>query len=112
MVSVELRKWTIKDDDLKEVAGLTKLFGLDLRETAVTAAGLEHLKGSFKVLHLPPSAQTNTGVKRYLDLVKPKPTMLSLVGWKVDGGVVKELAGQKQLRKLVLAGIPVTDEDA
>ena len=100
----------LTDAGLAHVKDLTNLQTLNLRFTLVTGAGLVQLAGmNLKELQIPDQAQTDTGLKHYLEAVKP-PTELSLFRWKkiTDAGLVhiKELT---KLRELDLRFTKVTD---
>ena len=100
----------VSDAGLAHLKDLTNLQTLNLRFTQVTGAGLVHLKGlNLKELRIPDQAATDTGLKHYLEAVKP-PTELSLFRWKkiTDAGLVhiKELTN---LRLVDLSFTQVSD---
>jgi hypothetical protein len=85
-------------------------FGLDLRETKVTDAGLKDLAGlqSLQVLRLSFTPVTDAGLKELAGLKSLQ--VLSLHSTSVTDAGLKELAGFKSLQAMDLGGTKVTDE--
>lgn len=117
------------DSDLEGLPDLPFDFGLDLRDTRVTDAGLMTLRGLEKLsyvilpgaltdrklqalrenglLHALPLAGTNDGMRPTRD---EDLTFLSLFSTQVTSAGLKELRGLKNLTHLNLRGTQVSDE--
>ena len=134
ITAVRLVKANLKDDDLKWIAAIPTMELLDLSETPVTAAGLQHLAAAPKLefLHLGKSKITNDklqavaalkGLRQLylndcdlaeasLDLVAglPKLTSLALYGSTVKDEQLECLHKFPSLQTLNLMGTGVTDK--
>ena len=87
LVSLNLDKMPVTDDDLKTVGQFTRLRKLNLSFTAITGATLNELKG--------------------LKALK----QLSLSGTKIKAGSLKELSSLKQLTKLFIWNTGLKEDD-
>ncbi len=107
---ISLRNSQVTDASLKdlELVGLKGLQSLLLSPTQVTDAGLKELAGLKRLYRLElPARVTDAGLKELIEL-KGLHT-LSLVGTKVTDAGMKELAGLKRLQWLFLGGTQLTD---
>jgi len=90
--------------------GLTNLRGLDLTDSEVTDAGLEHLKGlsGLSSLYLSGTQITDAGLEHLAELSSLE--MLFLVDTQITDAGLEHLRGLTNLRELPLYGTQVTDE--
>jgi hypothetical protein len=106
---LDLRGTDVTDAGLKELAGFKSLHALNLGGTDVTDAGLKELAGlqSLQTLSLGGTEVTDAGLKELAGLQSLQA--LSLLQTKVTDAGLKELAGVKSLQRLSLGGTKVTD---
>jgi hypothetical protein len=97
------------DDD---TLGLTNLRGLDLTDSEVTDAGLEHLKelSGLSSLYLSGTQISDAGLEHLSELSSLE--VLFLVDTQITDAGLEHLRGLTNLRELPLYGTQVTDEGA
>ena len=102
----------VSDDQLRHLAGLTRILSLKVGYGAVTAVGLGHIAGltSLRELELPRQAVTDAGAAHLPGLVELR--VLNLRDTKVGDAGLAALRGLAALTKLDIAGCPVTDRGA
>ena len=106
---LDLRRTQVTDAGLKELAGLKSLQALDLGDTKVTDAGLKELAGlkNLQTLDLCNTQVTDAGLKELAGLKSLQA--LDLRSTQVTDAGLKELAGLKNLQTLNLGCTQVTD---
>jgi internalin A len=109
VVGVNLQNKKMTDEDLKELATLTKLTNLNLTGTQVTDVGLKEIAQLTKLtdLNLTLTKVTDAGIKELAPL--NSLIKLNLWGTKVTDVGLKEIAQVKGLTELVLHSTKVTD---
>ena len=108
-VAYHLTDGQVGDDHLKPLANMPLLVSINLRGTAITNAGLAHLKQakSLKRLHLEKTQITDEGLAHLAALENLE--YLNLYGTAITDAGLKHLEGLKNLRKLYLWQTKVTD---
>jgi tRNA A-37 threonylcarbamoyl transferase component Bud32 len=109
VVSVNLAGAVLTDDDLRVLAAFSHLQTLDLGQTSVTDAGLEHLTGlaDLTSLTLTGTRVTDAGMRHVAELRRLQS--LDLQFTPIGDAGVKHLAGLTRLRTLKLYGPRLTD---
>ncbi|MBX9790309.1 MAG: protein kinase [Pirellulales bacterium] len=102
----------LADDDLARMAGLAQLESLDLSNTPIGNAGLEHLAGcrGLRELNLSQTKIDDTGLARLAALTSLRS--LQLAGTAVTDAGIGQLRSLGELEQLSLAGTGVTDASA
>jgi len=100
----------VNDDTLKLLAGQYKLRTLELSGTAVTSAGLVHLKDlkSLEVLNICLTACGDEGFEHLAGLTKMK--RMVICASQITGSGFKHLGGMTQLESINLHSAPASDE--
>lgn len=100
----------VTDDWLKRLAGQDRLRRLELSGTAVTSAGLVHLKGlkDLEVLNVCLTAVDDRGFEHLAGLTKLR--RLVVCSSKVTGSGFRHLRGLTQLESINLHSSPASDE--
>ena len=109
LVSLNLARSAIADDDLVALAKFPNLELLNLGQTAISDAGLVHLRGLSKLAHLylPSTRITGAGLASLSGLDHLEELLVGRTGIDDDG--LAHLTGLKNLSRLDLSGTPVTD---
>jgi len=109
VIVVRLAGTDAGDEDLLHVGKLSHLEMLDLRDTRITDAGLQHLRGlnRLKVLILTGTAVTDQGLAPLGDM--PQLTVLSLEETKITDRGLQQLKGLANLGWLNLSATQITD---
>jgi sugar lactone lactonase YvrE len=100
----------VTDDWLKRLAGQDQLRNLQLSGTAVTSAGLVHLKDlkNLERLNICLTACTDDGFEHLAGLTKMK--RLTVCASKITGSGFAHLGGMKELESINLHSAPASDE--
>jgi sugar lactone lactonase YvrE len=100
----------VTDDWLKRLAGQDLLRNLQLSGTAVTSAGLIHLKDlkNLERLNICLTACTDEGFEHLAGLTKMK--RMTICASKITGSGFAHLGGMKQLESINLHSAPASDE--
>jgi internalin A len=109
VVGASLRDCPVNDSDLKEIAGLARIFDIDLSGTRVTDEGLKELD-AFRLLtsvDLSRTGLTGNGLIHLKELIAL--TKLSLAGTAVTDAGLAGLQGVPALRDLDLSTTAVTN---
>ena len=105
--TLELSPWNTTDTGLAHLRELTSLQRLNLLETRISDAGLEHLAAMHHLRHLQLPAQiTDAGLVHLRGLTHLE--FLHVPELITDAGLV-HLAGMVHLQRLFLSGTPITD---
>ncbi len=99
----------VHDDWLKQIAGQTALRRLELSGTAVTSAGLIHLKNltNMERLNLCLTAVSDDGFESLAGMTKMK--RMTICASKMTGSGFTHLRGMKQLESINLHSAPASD---
>ena len=97
------------DSDMKEVANLVKLLSLDLRNSKITNAGLEHLKSMSQLeeLVLMDTPITDAGLEQIKNMTKLQS--LNLNNTKITDTSLESLKGLTELKNLYLVNTKISD---
>lgn len=100
----------VTDDWLKRLADQTDLRNLQLSGTAVTSAGLAHLKPlvNLERLNVCLTAVSDDGFEHLAGLTKMK--RMTICASKITGSGFKHLSGMKQIESINLHSTPASDE--
>ncbi len=100
----------VTDDWLKRLADQTDLRNLQLSGTAVTSAGLMHLKPlvNLERLNVCLTAVSDDGFEHLSGMTKMR--RMTICASKITGSGFKHLAGMKQLESINLHSAPASDE--
>ncbi len=100
----------VNDDWLKILAGQDQLRRLELSGTAVTSAGLVHLKGltNLERLNVCLTAVDDRGFEHLAGMTKMK--RMVICASKITGSGFKHLEGMKQIESINLHSAPASDE--
>src|SRR5262245_35746111 len=110
VVSVDLRRAAITDDDLRKLTGFHLLRELNLSHTPITDRGLSHLQDmkTLERLNLYETSVTDAGIVRLKRLANLRELNLSGVGPRVTG---KGFGQLNALRHLELLDVSFTSLD-
>ena len=99
----------VNDDTLKLLVGQDALRRLELSGTAVTSAGLIHLKGltNLQFLNVCLTAVSDEGFEHLSAMTKMR--RMTVCASKITGSGFKHLAGMKQLESINLHSSPASD---
>ncbi|MCE9561005.1 MAG: SMP-30/gluconolactonase/LRE family protein [Planctomycetes bacterium] len=99
----------VTDDWLKKLAGQDQLRRLELSGTAVTSAGLVHLKElkNLEILNVCLTAVSDDGFEHLAGLTKMK--RMVVCASKITGSGFKHLAGMKEIESINLHSSPASD---
>jgi len=99
----------VSDDWLKQLAGETELRRLELSGTAITSAGLVHLKElkKLEVLNVCLTAVDDRGFEHLAGLTRMK--RMVVCSSKITGSGFKHLAGMKEIESINLHSSPASD---
>ncbi len=99
----------VHDETLKLLVGQNELRRLELSGTAVTSAGLIHLKGltNLQFLNVCLTAVSDEGFEHLSALTKMR--RMTVCASKITGSGFKHLAGMKQLESINLHSSPASD---
>ena len=100
----------VNDDTLKLLAGQDRLRNLQLSGTAVTSAGLVHLKDlkNLERLNVCLTACSDEGFEHLAGLTKMK--RMTVCASKITGSGFQHLAGMKELESINLHSSPASDD--
>ncbi len=104
----QLRGQDLTDEGLELVASLDEVVILNLRDTKITSAGLQHIRNftNLRRLHIERTAVDDSGIQFLVSLSQLE--YLNLYGTNITNESLKSLAGLKNLRQLFVWQTGVT----